>query len=180
MANYTKTPKRKIFTSLLSLFFAFLLLSCTGEEIPDLVVIGDEVVEWDKRETVFGTGGGLSLGGDSDKDAAPVGGIGVNVFLWRASLDVLSSWPISSADPFGGVIITDWYAPPKTPTERFKLNIFILDRALRADGIRVSVFRQVLGSNGQWQAGSIQKNTLTQIENSILTRARQFRAASLK
>ena len=72
------------------------------------------------------------------RTTAPEGGvgIGVNAFLWRASLDTLSIWPIASADPFGGVIITDWYAPPETPNEQFKFNIFILDRSLRADGVR--------------------------------------------
>ena len=62
------------------------------------------------------------------------GGIGVNSFLWRASLDTISFMPLSSADPFGGVIITDWFAPPETGgQERFKLTVFILDQTLRAD-----------------------------------------------
>ncbi len=43
------------------------------------------------------------------------GGIGVNSFLWPASLDTISFMPVNSANPFGGVIITDWHAPPETP-----------------------------------------------------------------
>ena len=58
--------------------------------------------------------------------------------------------PMDSADPFGGVILTDWYDPAATEGERFKLNIYILDRQLRADGIRVAVFRQVRGEDGEW------------------------------
>ena len=71
------------------------------------------------------------------------GAIGVNAFLWRASLDTLSFLPLASADPFGGVIITDWYVPPEAGgTERLKLTVYILDQRLRADGVRVAVFRQ--------------------------------------
>ncbi|MAF49416.1 MAG: DUF3576 domain-containing protein [Rhodospirillales bacterium] len=103
------------------------------------------------------------------------GGIGVNAYLWRATLDTMSIWPVASADPFGGVIITDWYAPPATPNERFKLNIYILDRALRADGLRVAVFRQVRATSGEWRNAAAKTQTATQIENAILTRARQFR-----
>ena len=40
------------------------------------------------------------------------------------------------ADPFGGVILTDWHTPNEAPSERFKLNVYILDRTLRADGVR--------------------------------------------
>ncbi|MBT4721342.1 MAG: DUF3576 domain-containing protein, partial [Rhodospirillaceae bacterium] len=89
-------------------------------------------------------------------------------------------WPVTSADPFGGVIITDWYAPPTTPNERFKLNIYILDRALRADGVRVSVFRQQRTGSGTWRNAIAQPQTASQIENAILTRARQFRNQSVQ
>src|SRR5580704_11818711 len=79
----------------------------------------------------------------ADSGGGGGGGIGVNAFLWRGALDTLSFMPLSSADPFGGVIITDWYAPADTNGERFKATAYILGRELRSDGIRVSVFRQV-------------------------------------
>jgi hypothetical protein len=156
------------------------LLSSCGGEVPDLMTIDDETVDMSKRETIFD--GDLLTFGDGPKREAPRGGsgVGVNAFLWRASLDVVSSWPVSSADPFGGVIITDWYAPPETPRERFKFNIFILGRALRADGVRVSIFKQILNARGEWQQAVLQTDTPALVENSILTRAQQFRAGSLK
>ncbi|MEE2746245.1 MAG: DUF3576 domain-containing protein [Pseudomonadota bacterium] len=132
-----------------------------------------------KQSSIFGEGG-LSIGGAKKRrDSGGGSGVGVNAFLWRASLDVASIWPISSADPFGGVIITDWYTPPGAPDEKFKLNIFILDRALRADGIRVTVFKQML-SQGSWKQASVNPKTQTQLENAILTRAQQFRTESLE
>ena len=158
-----------------------ILTGCVGQEgsVPDLMTIGDETVDMNKRQTVFG-GDLITFGDDSDTKTPRGSNIGVNAFLWRASLDVLSSWPISSADPFGGVIITDWYAPPSAPNERFKFNVFILDRVLRADGIRVSIFKQVKDAEGEWQQAALQSKTQILVENSILTRAQQFRTESLK
>lgn len=128
-----------------------------------------------KRETVFGEGG-LFFGGEKKRsEENGTAGIGVNSFLWRATLDTISFMPISSADPFGGVIITDWHTPVETPDERFKMNIYILGRALRADGVRVSVFKQIRNPNGQWIDSALGANVPTDIENAILTRARQLR-----
>ena len=131
---------------------------------------------------VFGEGGfNVFGGGASSKTAAAEqasgGGIGVNSYLWRASLDTVSFMPLSSADPFGGVIITDWYAPPETPGERFKVTIYILDRQLRADGIRVSVFKQRNAGAG-WENAPVGENVNREMEDKILTRARELRIQS--
>lgn len=128
------------------------------------------------RETVFGTGGLLGTGKKNDDGGGQ--GIGVNVFLWRASLDTIGFMPLSSADPFGGVIITDWYSPPESPGERFKTSVFILDRSLRADGVKVSAFRQARDPSGSWVDVAVEPKMATELENAILNRARQLRAAS--
>jgi hypothetical protein len=120
----------------------------------------------------------FEYGPGASKDEEPSGGgggIAVNGFLWRASLDTMSFMPLSSADPFGGVIVTDWYVTPESPNERFKVQIYILDRQLRADGLRVSVFRQVRDAYGDWSAAPVLPETAAQLENAILTRARQLR-----
>ena len=100
---------------------------------------------------------------------------GINAYLWRASLDTISFMPLASADPFGGIIITDWYAPPETPSERFKLTVYILSRDLRADGLRVTTFRQVRNRFGAWSDAEVNPKTIIDLENNILTRARQLR-----
>ena len=130
-------------------------------------------VQYEDEPGVFGAGG---IFGPDIPDNDTGGGIGVNNLLWRASLDTVSFMPLVSADPFGGVIITDWYTPPSAPDERFKINIYILGRALRADGIRASVFRQQMQS-GTWVDAPVALNTSTDLENAILTRARQMRLA---
>ncbi|QJE74348.1 DUF3576 domain-containing protein [Aerophototrophica crusticola] len=109
--------------------------------------------------------------------AVPAAGAAVNAFLWRAALDTVAFMPVTQADPYGGVILTDWFSPPATPSERFKINLYILDAALRADGIRATVFRQV-NQNGFWTDAPVAPETVTQMEDTILTRARQLRQAN--
>ena len=130
---------------------------------------------YEEPESVFGEGG-LSIGGGGDKSDQGTGyGIGVNSFLWRASLDTVSFMPITTADPFGGVILTDWYSPSETPTERFKVQVFILGRGLRADGVRAQVFRETNDTGTGWITAQVASNTATDLENTILMRARQLR-----
>ena len=160
----------------LALSIIFILTACEGgKPQPDTMVMDGKSVNMDERKTIWGDSDGITFGGNSNSNTGAGPSIGVNAFLWRATLDTMSIWPINSADPFGGVIITDWYAPPATPNERFKMNIYILDRALRADGVRVSVFRQVKNTAGDWQDSSVQPTTAIKLENAILMRARQFR-----
>lgn len=104
--------------------------------------------------------------------AAP--NLGVNSYLWRASMETLNFMPLEQVDPFGGVIITDWYSNPTVPTERFKATVYILDTNLRADGLKVSVFKQTQTVGAGWVDAAIDADTARQIENSILTRARQL------
>jgi Domain of unknown function (DUF3576) len=106
-------------------------------------------------------------------------GIGVNAFLWRATLDTLSFMPLADSDPFGGTYATEWYAIAEKPDERFKVQVYILDTRLRADGLAVQVFRQTRDGSG-WIDASVDADTAIQIENSILTRARQLRIAQLE
>jgi len=130
------------------------------------------------RETgsLFGPGG---LFGAKNGDKSEGGtGVAVNAYLWRASLDTINFIPLVSADPFGGVIITDWYTPSEAPTERMKVQVTILDRELRADGVRVAVFKQQTNAKaGGWVDAPVDPHTNTDIENAILTRARQLRIA---
>jgi hypothetical protein len=123
---------------------------------------------------VFGT----AKNKPGDNNAAAGGGaLGVNAYLWRGALDTLSFMPLSSADPFGGVIITDWYTPPASSGERFKATAYVLGRELRSDGVRVTIFRQVL-QNGQWVDTDVSPVTIGEIENKVLSRARELREQS--
>ena len=125
--------------------------------------------------SVFGLGGG--------KKSAPANAgqpaFGVNGYLWRATLDTLSFMPLASADPYGGVVITDWYVNPEKPDERFKCTVYILDSRLRADGLNVAVFKQVKDATGNWTDAPSAGQTETDLENAILTKARQLRLSNI-
>lgn len=163
--------------------FALLALgACSGKNMPkseakypsgaERSQVKDDI--YAEPESIFG-GDGLSVGGSDEGDMAQTG-IGVNAWLWRASLDTISFMPLASADPFGGVIITEWYEPPESEGERFKLNAFIQDKQLKANAINVKVFRQVK-RGGQWQDADVSKDMARDLENAILTRARRMRVA---
>ena len=136
----------------------------------------DQNNKYFKNGTLSGDDSLFSFGRSNKTDDAG-GALGVNAYLWRGALDTLSFMPLQSADPFGGVIITDWYTPPASNGERFKATAYILGRQLRADGIRVSIFRQVQ-QGGQWVDAPISPATATDIENKVLARARELRTQS--
>jgi hypothetical protein len=128
------------------------------------------------RDSVFGEDGLNIFGGDKDKGTS-ADSITVNSYLWRASLDTISFMPLANVDPFGGVILTDWYSDPAAPDERYKLNVFVTGSQLRSDAIRVSAFQQKR-NGGNWNDIPVDPLIATQIEDAILTRARQIRVAS--
>ncbi len=104
--------------------------------------------------------------------------IGVNSYLWRAAIDTVSFAPLLQADSSGGVIVTDWYANPRSPNERVKLTVSILDQDLRADALRVAASRQIL-QNGVWIAAPVAAATVQKLEDIILTRARDLRRTTV-
>lgn len=166
---------------------AALLVACEADELKERTTgaSGDR----SRRDAASGLGGrtgetgslfgpGGLFGSKAEKKGGGDGGVAVNAFLWRASLDTINFIPLVSADPFGGVIITDWYTPAEAPNERMKVQVTILDRELRADGVRVSVFKQTQSAKGGgWVDAQVDARTNTDIENAILTRARQLRIA---
>ena len=173
------------FLTLLIIFSGVLMLSAC-ENAPkgeakyptglDRTTTGDDI--YGNKESIFGKDGLGIFGGKKGDAEDGSSGIGVNSFLWRASLDTVSFMPLASADPFGGVIITDWYSSEEKPNERFKVNIFILDKQLVSNGVKAKVFKQTATRSG-WKDVSVAKETETQMEDAILTRARQLRVAKL-
>jgi Domain of unknown function (DUF3576) len=155
---------------IVALFLASSLGGCATRSAD--AASGQPTAEKAKRSPLFGGG---SRGGRSTGEA----GIGVNAFLWRATLDTLSFMPLADSDPFGGTYATEWHSIAEKPDERFKVQVYILDTRLRADGLAVQVFRQTRAGDG-WIDASVDPDTAIQIENSILTRARQLRIAQLE
>ncbi|MBP0444709.1 DUF3576 domain-containing protein [Roseomonas sp. SSH11] len=169
---------------LAALALPVLLAACSQGRI----VENSEYTDDSQRARVAGRLSGnddglLVLGTDRSRNRNTAGapeassGLGVNAYLWRATLDTLSFMPLSSADPYGGVIITDWYSPPAAQGERFRATAYILGRQLRSDGVRVSVFRQEL-RNGAWVDAPVATATSAELEDKVLARARELRSQS--
>ena len=127
---------------------------------------------------LLATGCGKKERPKADLAASQVTTIGVNAYLWRASLDALSFMPLLQTDSNGGVIVTDWYTNPKNPGERMKVTVSIVDQDLRADALRVAASRQV-STSGQWVDAPVQAVTVQKLEDIILTKARDLRRASI-
>ena len=139
----------------------------------------------DYTESVFGEGG-LSIGNVRSSVSGILGGgdekarLPVNKYLWQGALDTLSFLPLASSDPFTGVIATEWGSTPEAPGERLKVTAYILNPGLTAAALKVAVYREVLSDAGLWVTAPVSADTGRQLEDAILTRARQIRIAGLE
>lgn len=127
-----------------------------------------------------GKPGGLTLSDLGNLGKNEDGGLPVNAILWRAALEITALLPIADVDTFGGTIVTDWYSLPDKPDERIKLTVFVVDRELRSDAIRVTVHVQTRsGTDGDWNNSFRDETFARRLEDLILNRAREIRAESL-
>ena len=176
-----ETAMRSSFSALRRSFFSLLLVSvlvaCGSLNVEAVYPQNDNLAS-EESGSIFD----FFRRDEADKaamqTAAPVsaGGLGVNALLWQSSLDTLSFMPLAAADPVGGVIITEWYNDPSATDERVKINLVISGRELRADALRVSVFRET-NRRGQWVSTAASSKTARQLENIILTHARDLATA---
>lgn len=138
-----------------------------------------EVIRQEKGGKITGEEG-LTIGGAGEKkDDLGKNPLGVNSFLWRATLDSLAFLPITAADPWGGTVLTDWYEDPAAPGERYKVNVLILDRQLRADSLKITTFRQLKDKSGNWKDAPTDATLGRKLEDTVLTRARELRVKQL-
>lgn len=173
---------KSVFRVLFLAVLAISLMNCAGEDAhkastaakkPEYPMRPEDARKL-RNGKLTGEGGLKLFGGDNDS-AGSASPIGVNSFLWRATLDTLTFMPIVSADPFGGVILTDWYEDPKAPGERFKITALILDTNLRSDAIKVTVHKQKRDDKEGWRDQEVNKELGRKLEDTILTRARELR-----
>lgn len=120
-------------------------------------------------------GDSFSLGSLSDEAAGAQ--LPVNKHIWRSTLETLSFLPLSSTDPYGGVIVTDWAPAPANPDERIKVTAFISSAEFKPQALKVVVNRQQKDERGSWVAAPVANDTGRKLEDAILTRARQIRIA---
>ena len=119
----------------------------------------------------------LKLGGSKNNSGSAMP---VNAILWRASLEIVSLIPISEIDTFSGTIVSDWHSLATNQNERLKITIFVLDRELRSDAIRVVVHIQKRPQQDAPWGNTLRDETFARkIEGLILNRAREIRAVAI-
>ncbi len=167
--------KNYIFAPVTAIFVALTLVACGGDvKAPETNPMPHDTL---KGPGMFSGEGGdiLSVFRSKDENGSSVS-LGVNGYLWRATLDTVSFMPITQADSAGGVIVTDWHTNPENMTERYRMNVFIRGRVLRADALEVKVFKQKKVKS-EWQDIGVDEATETSLEDTILTKARALRVA---
>ena len=154
-----------------SLGTALLLSSCSGLKTTP-------VEQPEEPVSIFtGKPGGIKLSDFGSKDASSGDSLPVNALLWRAALDIASFVPLDDVDTFGGSIVTEWHQPKAKPNQRLKLTMFVVGRELRSDAITVRAYIQNrLGT--EWVDAGRDEALGRKLENLVLTRARELRAAA--
>ena len=125
---------------------------------------------------LFGKKAGINLGTNKDNNAVSSIGMPINPYLWKGSLETIGFMPLSSADPFGGIIITDWYSDGQTINERCKINIFIKGLELKTSNLKVNTFCQSF-ENNRWIDLPTSASQSAQLENAILNKAKRIKLA---
>ena len=123
---------------------------------------------------IFGKNKSLDLGNNKSNKTTATIGLPINPYLWQGSLETIDFMPLASADPFAGIIITDWYTGQGAPNERCKINIFIKGSEMKADNLKVNSFCQSL-SNEQWLDIKNNTDNDAKLENAILNKAKKIR-----
>ncbi len=114
----------------------------------------------------------LALVGCGGGGAADASLAGVNRYIWAGALDTLSFLPLESADPFSGLIVTGW-GKVGGAAGLYRVTVYVQRADLGVNSVRVAAFRQSGGGSVSLSAESID-----QIEDAILVRARQLRVGA--
>jgi len=174
MAIFNRIRKFTHFGRILSLSLGatLLLSSCSGLKTTPTEMPAEPV-------SIFtGKPGGIKLSDFGTKKTSLGNSLPVNALLWRAALDVASFVPLDDVDTFGGSIVTEWHQSADNPDQRLKLTIFVLGVELRSDAVKVQTYTQKKLRN-DWIDSGRDEALARKLENLILTRARELRAASV-
>lgn len=162
---------------ILAAALTILLAACNKADVNQQYPQSREDAEEARVGKLTGDDGIVIFGGKSKSKATE--GITVNAYLWRATLDVVHKLPVTTADPFGGTVLTDWYKMTPNANERYKVNVFLTSAELRSDAVQVSTFKQAL-RGGTWVDVATNPELAEELENKILLRARELKLASGK
>ncbi len=155
----------------ITLLFLLALVACEGKKVEYSYPKAGAELKRQKIGSMINDddGGGINIMGGKSSKAAPTM---ANSLLWKASLETISFMPLHQSDPIGGIIITDWYAGPNTPKERFKMNIVISSAELKVSSLKVVVFKEVMDNKGNWSSAVASPQVARDLEDKIINKAK--------
>jgi len=191
---------KKFLPLLIALISPFVLFSCNRniEDTSELyeksqtreaiiersgTIFNDPDMQWRDAQTRLQTGGGIlskkpttnMFSTKQSEQTYSSIGLPINPYLWRGSLETISFMPLAAADPFAGIIITEWYSSEDNQNQRCKLNIFIKGVELKTNNLKVNSFCQALNENGGWIDQKVNEDNNIQLENAILNQAKKIK-----
>ena len=98
--------------------------------------------------------------------------------MWRASLDILTFMPLTSANYSGGIIITDWYSEAGNSNDSIKITIRFLSNEVRSDAIDVDVFYKKCIANNNCKINKQDGQLKKEITRQILAKAAIYQKQS--
>ena len=109
-----------------------------------------------------------------NKSSGQLSSLPINELLWRSTLDTLEFMSFEKVDPFGGVIVSDWFINKSSKNLRNKISVYFSSSELKATSIKVSVIREIY-KNQNWVSDGYSDGLARKIEDLILSRAREIR-----
>ena len=136
-------------------------------EVP---VIGSERAKKNLKE-----GRGISIGGLRGGGATTYEFSTSNP-MWRATLEVLDTIPLTTVDYSGGIIITDWYSDNASKSnESIKMTVRFLSNEIQTNSLKVNVHKKICAGQNNCNVKLVDSRIKEVLTSEILRKA-----ASLK
>tara|TARA_B100001057_G_scaffold231341_1_gene231594 strand:- start:4147 stop:4734 length:588 start_codon:yes stop_codon:yes gene_type:complete len=163
----------------LLLLISLFLKSCGGGFFKRSDVKDNPINDQEKREKNIKEGKGITIGGGR-KNSGNFDFATSNE-MWRATIDILDFVPLATADYGGGVIITDWYSENMDSTESIKIMVNFLSNEIRADGLKIKVYKKICDNNNLKCNTQLMSSSLeNEIKLAVLKKAAQLQAQGRK
>ena len=134
----------------------------------------------DKRERNIRDGRGFRVMGMLEKKNSGNFSFASSNEMWRATLDLLDFTPLSNVDYSGGIIITDWFSE-SSDQNPIKITVRFLSSEIRADGLRVIIYKKICKKNDKNNCKTIKDSTTLgqEIKLAILKKAAIIKSSGI-
>ena len=172
----------KIIIVLKNCFVFFLILfflqSCEALKFKKSDVKNNPINDAEKRQKNINEGKGITLG--TGKKNSGTFDFATSNEMWRSAIEILDFVPLATADYGGGIIITDWYADDLNSNESIKIMINFLSNEIRADGLKVKIYKKVCNKNLNCNTQLLSSGLNDEIKLAVLKKAAQIKTQDRK